>query len=283
MFNIVINLSFQLHSNFIYIICLLFSSLICLIHCSTTIMNVPCGTDVELTCPIYSIRKSNEIISWFRPNSSTNRLSFISIGDILLPEYASIERFNLISSSTISRLLINNILITDQGYYRCKSTHHGQHTIKLIVNSNPYLTPSSPLLLSPSNRTFSITCSFLCQSSIDLTKIQWLINDKDLFAEKYQFLLETLAFNSQRLTIFLNKKSHHFSSANFTCRYQERQSTILVRRRTREELLRLPRQEGSSSAYLHQTNYENSQSQCRFSWKEMFIFLLFAKLFSLCN
>jgi len=99
--------------------------------------------------------------------------------------------------------------------------------------ANPYVTPSSPLLLSPSNRTFSITCSFLCQSSIDLAKLQWLINDEDLFTANYQFLLETITLNSQRLTIFLNKKvSHNFSSANFTCRYQDKQSTILVRRRT---------------------------------------------------
>jgi hypothetical protein len=44
-------------------------------------------------------------------------------------------RFNPISSSSMMpRLSINNVLIEDQGYYNCKSSSIGQHSIKLIVN-----------------------------------------------------------------------------------------------------------------------------------------------------
>lgn len=44
-------------------------------------------------------------------------------------------RFNLISSpSAIPRLSINNVLMEDQGYYNCKSSSNGRHSIELIVN-----------------------------------------------------------------------------------------------------------------------------------------------------
>lgn len=115
-------------------------------------MHVTCGTDIELTCPIRSLKQSNEVvcsyknkkkrvecmnlfslsfqISWFRPNSSKSHLTFIAIGDILFPEYASLGRFNVISS----RLSINNVVNNDQGIYTCKSSSSGQHSIKLSIN-----------------------------------------------------------------------------------------------------------------------------------------------------
>ncbi len=160
-------------------------------------------------------------------------------------------RFNLISSSSsISRLLINNILIEDQGYYKCKSSSIGQHTIKLIVNcmfyifekttilfffsklAHPHLSPSSPILLYPVNRTFSITCSLLCDTSIEINHLIWLVNGQALYENKYQFLIETISLNTQRLTVFLNKKNNHFHPANYTCKYNGKESSILVRRRT---------------------------------------------------
>ncbi|CAF2510990.1 unnamed protein product [Rotaria sp. Silwood2] len=107
-------------------------------------MHVTCGADIELTCPISSKKKSDDVVSWFRPNSSQSHLSFIAIGDILFPEYATIGRFNLISSpsSLLSRLLINNVSLEDQGIYTCKSSSSGQHSsIKLFVESDLLLFP----------------------------------------------------------------------------------------------------------------------------------------------
>jgi hypothetical protein len=98
--------------------------------------------------------------------------------------------------------------------------------------ANPYLSPSSPILLYPVNRTFTITCSLLCDTSIDINNLIWLVNGQALYEDKHQFLIETISFNTQRLTIFLNKKNNHFHSANYTCRYDGKESSILVRRRT---------------------------------------------------
>ncbi|CAF1251771.1 unnamed protein product [Adineta steineri] len=273
-----LNLSLQRFANFIILYQLLLSYTTNGSTTSTsTTMYATCGTDVELTCPIRSIKKSDEVISWFRPNSSHNRLSFIAIGDILLPEYASISRFNLISSS-LSRLLINNVLIEDQGYYKCKSSSTGQHSIKLIVNSHPYLSPPSPILLYPVNRTFSITCSLLCDSSINFNNLIWLVNGQPLNEDRHEFLIETISFNTQRLTVFLHKKNHHFNQANYTCRYNGKESSVLVRRRTKEELHRLPRQQGSSSAYLLQTAFDTGQTQYQSSYKYLLISLLLLKI-----
>lgn len=90
---------------------------------------------------VFSCKKRNHIyqISWFQPNSSRSQLTFISIGDILFPEYASIGRFNLLSSASNSRLVISNVLTEDQGIYTCKSSSSGQHSIKLLVNCNSLL------------------------------------------------------------------------------------------------------------------------------------------------
>ncbi|UJR22942.1 hypothetical protein I4U23_025969 [Adineta vaga] len=271
------NLSFQRFADFVIFYFFFFANFISITNGSTTttIIDVVCGTDVELTCPIRSIKKSDEVISWFRPNSSQNHLTFIAIGDILLPEYAAISRFNLISSSSsISRLLINNILPEDQGYYRCKSSSTGQHSIKLIVNSQPYLSPSSPILLYPVNRTFSITCSLLCEESIELNQLSWLVNGHALSEDRHQFSIETISFNTQRLTIFLNKKANHFSQANYTCRYNGKESSVVVRKRTKEELHRLPRQEGSSAAYLLQTAFDTGHTHYQTTHKYLLLFLL---------
>ncbi|CAF2605643.1 unnamed protein product [Rotaria sp. Silwood2] len=281
MINIAINLSFRRFADFVVFYLLLLQSLSYCTNGTTTArttMQTTCGTDVELICPIRSIKQSDEVISWFRPNSSYSRLSFITIGDILLPEYAANGRFNLISSSlSNSRLIINNILIEDQGYYTCKSSTNGQHSIKLIVNSHPYLSPSSPILLYPVNRTFTITCSLLCDPSIEIHKLMWLVNGHSLEDDKHKFFIETISFNTQRLTVLLNTKNNHFNQTNYTCRYDGKESSILVRRRTKEELHRLPRQEGSSSAYLLQAAYDTGQVQYRSSYKYLLIFLLLLK------
>ncbi|CAF1546617.1 unnamed protein product [Adineta ricciae] len=272
------NLSFPRFADFvIFYSFFFFSNFVSITDASTatTTINVVCGTDVELTCPIRSVKKSDEVISWFRPNSSQNHLTFISIGDILLPEYASISRFNLISSpSSISRLLINNVLLEDQGYYKCKSSSTGQHSVELTVNSRPYLSPSSPILLYPVNRTFSITCSLLCEESIELNQLTWLVNGHALSEDRHEFFIETVSFNTQRLTIFLNKKAHQFSQANYTCKYNGKESSIFVRRRTKEELHRLPRQQGSSAAYLLQTAFDTAHTHYHASHQYLLAFFL---------
>lgn len=252
-------------------------------------------------------------ISWFRPNSSANHLKFIAIGDILFPEYSTMSRFNLISSSSaVSRLLISNVLIEDHGLYTCKSSSAGQHSIQLLVHcmspqrldrlvsdrfrilARPFLTPSSPLLLYPVNRTFSITCSLLCAfEQIDLTRLHWLVDGELLNEEKNDYLLETLSSHTQRLTVYLNHRNRNFAQANYTCEYDGKEATTLVRRRTSEsnraipsyqcfavflvsedEMHRLPRQEGSSAAYLLQTVFDTGQRPSRSLSMLMFFLLL---------
>jgi len=102
----------------------------------------------------------------------------------------------------------------------------------------------------------------------------WLVNGQALYEDKHEYLIETISFNTQRLTIFLNKKNHHFNPSNYTCRYQGKESSILVRRRTKEELHRLPRQEGSSTAYLYQSVFGRSQTQYRSLYKYILIFFV---------
>ncbi|CAF2310780.1 unnamed protein product [Rotaria sp. Silwood2] len=241
-------------------------------------MHVTCGADIELTCPISSKKKSDDVVSWFRPNSSQSHLSFIAIGDILFPEYATIGRFNLISSpsSLLSRLLINNVSLEDQGIYTCKSSSSGQHSsIKLFVESHLYISPSSPLLLYPVNRTFSITCSLLCNVEINLNNFNWFINGELLNNDIYDYDIEIISLNTQRLTVYLNKKHKNFIQANFTCKYDEKETTILVRRRTKEELHRLPRQHDSvAAAYLLQNVFDTGQIQYSSLYMTIFFLLI---------
>jgi hypothetical protein len=166
-----------------------------------------------------------------------------------------------------------------------------------IKLANPHLSPSSPILLYPVNRTFSITCSLLCDTSIEINNLIWLVNEQPLYEDRHQFLIETISFNTQRLTVFLNKKNNHFYPTNYTCRYNGKESSILVRRRTskwltrledlfiylfifilEEELHRLPRQEGSSSAYLLQAAFDTGQTQYQSSYKYLLIFFLLLKI-----
>ncbi len=77
-----------------------------------------------------------------------------------------------------------------------------------------------------------MTCSLLCDSSFDINNLIWLVNGQPLYEDRHQFFLEVISSNTQRLTVFLNKKNNHFSHANYTCRYDGKESSILVRRRT---------------------------------------------------
>jgi hypothetical protein len=100
--------------------------------------------------------------------------------------------------------------------------------------AHPHLSPVSPLLLYPANRTFSITCTLPCRSTVDLEQFIWLVNGQRLTHDEHRFSLETLAFNSQRLTIVLTTTTttNTWSQMNYTCRYKQKESSIVVRRRT---------------------------------------------------
>lgn len=101
--------------------------------------------------------------------------------------------------------------------------------------AHPHLLPPSPILLYPVNRTFSMTCALLCDASIDIDRLVWLVNNRPLNNEKYKFHVETISSNTQRLTIFLHSKVDQlFNQANFSCRYNGKESSVLVRRRTRK-------------------------------------------------
>jgi len=67
---------------------------------------------------------------------------------------------------------------------------------------------------------------------------------------------------------------HRFSQGNYTCRYEDKEATVIVRRRTKEELHRLPRQEGSSSAYLLQTPDDTGLSHYHHSHLCLIFFFL---------
>ena len=62
----------------------------------------------------------------------------------------------------------------------------------------------------------------------------WLVNGELLNAETNDFLLETISRHTQQLTVYLNGKMKHFTQANYTCVYDGKEATILVRRRTSE-------------------------------------------------
>lgn len=211
--------------------------------------------DVQLTCPLRSLATEHDVISWFRPTSPSalvnhHRLLLISIGDLLLPDYASLTRFNLLSSP--SRLTINQVLLEDQGFYKCKSNSHGQHTIELIIQARPHL--SSPVV---SNGTWSIICSLSCHLHIDFSQFQWIV-DGQLIHLKQQHRerihIETFTSNSQRLILLT-------SPTNVTCRYEKNESTYVARRRlppNKDELSRYPRQQISIDDLLN----SSSRSLC---------------------
>jgi hypothetical protein len=96
------------------------------------------------------------------------------------------------------------------------------------------MSPSSPLLLYPVNRTFSITCSLLCDFDINLNDFNWFINGELLNEDNYDYDIDTISSNTQRLTIYLNKKNKNFIQANYTCEYDGKEASIFVRRRTSE-------------------------------------------------
>ncbi|CAF1642954.1 unnamed protein product [Adineta ricciae] len=260
MSNFNINSSCRTLSDLIIIYLIILSSSLSFTTNAAT-MRVSCGTDIELKCPIRSTKNSYEVISWFRPNSSHSHLTLIAIGDILFSEYATIGRYNLVSSSSSStpRLLISNVSREDQGIYACKSSSSGQHSIKLLVNSHPHLTPPSPLFLYPVNRTFTLTCSLSCDSEIHFDDLTWLVNGQLLNQSNYDFHTEPISSNTQRLTIFFNKKTQNFHQANYTCRYNGKEAHILVRRRTKDEFHRLPRQQDASAQYLFQSLFNAGQ------------------------
>lgn len=106
-----------------------------------------------------------------------------------------------------------------------------------LLLASPHLSPASPILLYPVNRTFSITCSFLCEPAINPAKIIWLVDGEELNEDQHEFRREMLTMNAQRLTVFLNKKNQHFTSANYTCRYDDKETSVFVRRRTSNDLL----------------------------------------------
>lgn len=144
----------------------------------------------------------------------------------------------------------------DQGIYTCKSSSTGQHSTKLIVNcmhflfffilpqsqtifalwilAQPHISPSSPLLLYPVNRTFTLTCSLLCDHDINFNAFFWLINGELIERSNEDYQQEILSPHTQRLTVYLNKKNLNFIEANYTCAYGEKEASIFVRRRTSE-------------------------------------------------
>ena len=102
----------------------------------------------------------------------------------------------------------------------------------IILIAHPHVSPSSPLLLNPVDRTFSITCSLLCDLDVNLNDINWLINGELLTNDNHDFDIENVSSNTQRLIVYLHKRHKNFLQANYTCRYNERETTILVRQRT---------------------------------------------------
>lgn len=143
----------------------------------------------------------------------------------------------------------------DQGIYTCKSSSTGQHSIKLIVNctyflffftnlksffslakniAQPHISPPSPLLLYPVNRTFTLTCSLLCDHDINFNDFLWFINGELIERTNEDYQQEILYPHTQRLTVYLNKKNLNFIEANYTCAYGEKEASIFVRRRTSE-------------------------------------------------
>lgn len=60
----------------------------------------------------------------------------------------------------------------------------------------------------------------------------WLANGQSLNEDNDQFYIETILPNTQRLTVFLTTKNYNFNQTNYTCRYDGKESTVLVRRRT---------------------------------------------------
>ena len=98
--------------------------------------------------------------------------------------------------------------------------------------ARPLISPSSPLLLYPVNRTFSITCSLLCDPKINLHGITWFVNGELLNDDNHDFNTELISSHTQRLNVYLHKKNKNFIEANYTCRYNGKEATILVRRRT---------------------------------------------------
>lgn len=100
--------------------------------------------------------------------------------------------------------------------------------------AQPHISPSSPLFLYPVNRTFTITCSLLCDNDIDFNRFLWLINGELLDREHEGYEREILSPHTERLTVYLNKKNLNFIEANYTCAYGEKEASIYVRRRTSE-------------------------------------------------
>lgn len=98
--------------------------------------------------------------------------------------------------------------------------------------AHPHIFPSSPLLLYPVNQTFSITCSLLCNLEINTNHLHWYIDGELLNHDDYDYDIEIKSPSTQRLTVHLNKKHKNFIQANFTCKYDEKEATILVRRHT---------------------------------------------------
>ena len=103
--------------------------------------------------------------------------------------------------------------------------------------AHPYISPSSPLLLYPVNQTFSITCSFLCDFDINLRDLNWFVNGELLNEDNDEYDIESISSNTQRLIVYLTKKNKNFLQANYTCRYDGKEASIFVRRRTSEKRL----------------------------------------------
>ncbi len=104
----------------------------------------------------------------------------------------------------------------------------------LFELAQPYISPSSPLLLYPVNRTFTLTCSLFCHLNINFHDFKWRINGELLTNDNHDFSIETISSHTQRLIVYLNKKNKNFIQANYTCSYDGKEASIYVRRRTSE-------------------------------------------------
>jgi hypothetical protein len=106
--------------------------------------------------------------------------------------------------------------------------------IIFIELAHPFLSPPSPLLLYPVNRTFTLTCSLFCHINLNINDFQWFINGELLTKDIHDYSIETISSHTQRLIVYLNKKNQNFLQANYTCAYDGKEATIYVRRRTSE-------------------------------------------------
>ncbi|UJR31597.1 hypothetical protein I4U23_019083 [Adineta vaga] len=187
---------------------------------------------VSLRCEIAQL-PSNAVITWvYRPRIPTSN------GIKWLPLYANARRltqnnqrfivdysgYHLQTEKHLSVLTINQLNLSDEGIYMCKSNQHQYlaNIFNITVLPSMKIFPNDGILeLHPSQRSFNLSCTVreLHINSMDPLNIIWYHNKHVINHQRNSHLINKYSHNNQATLILYIHNLSLNDSGLFTCDY----------------------------------------------------------------